>query len=139
MFMNGVFDSTYIIRCVLRKTSIMMMQYLSYLVVVCNVTHPRWYLRWYDLPPFHVSASRPSTGFATARFSRTNRHQRLQFYFRASLAQPSYLEAWVYAWRFAIIAWHSALNRHLPAWVQRLPSVCLSIAGSAFEVRVYSG
>jgi hypothetical protein len=40
MFMNGVFDSTYRIYCVLRKTSIMMMQYLSYLVV-CNVTHPR--------------------------------------------------------------------------------------------------
>jgi hypothetical protein len=60
-------------------------------------------------------------------------------YFRASLAQPSYLEAWVYAWRFAIIAWRNELNWHLPAWVQRLSSVCLSIAGSAFEVRVYWG
>jgi hypothetical protein len=42
-----------------------------------------------------------------------------------------------YAWQFAIIAWRNALNnRHIPAWVQRLSSVCLSIAGSAFEVRV---
>jgi hypothetical protein len=78
MFMNGVFDSTYIIRCVLHKTSIMMMQYLSYLVV-CNVIHPCRYPHRYYLPPFHVPASRPSTVFATARLSRTNHHQRLQY------------------------------------------------------------
>jgi hypothetical protein len=108
MFMNGVFDSTYGIRCILCKTSIMMMQYLSYLVV-CNVTHPRRCFRRHYLPPFHVSASRPSTGFATAQSSQKNCHQRLQYclrrrhlrwdrpilYFTMSLAQPSYLEAWV--------------------------------------------
>jgi hypothetical protein len=66
MFINGVFDSTYRIHCVLRKTSIMMMQHLTYLVV-CNVTRPRRYPRRYYLPPFHVPASRPSTVCATAR------------------------------------------------------------------------
>jgi hypothetical protein len=43
-----------------------------------------------------------------------------------------------YAWQFAIIAWRNALNRHIPAWVQHLSSVCLSIAGSAFVLEADS-
>jgi hypothetical protein len=112
MFMNGVFVSTYRIHCVFCETSIMMMQYLSYLewyamlviVVVASVLATTLVRRSMSLLCGRQLGLRRCDGvkqivisvynilFVAAIYVWIDQ----SLYFLVSLAQPSYLEARVH-------------------------------------------